>query len=435
MSNKDDPRYKYERNREAMKNCAEIRFADKQAIGEYLDAIDPETLTKSFVNGDGQNETKSTNTLRTYVYGLKRVAEVSEKPLVEADVTDLNELMSGLRDGSIEHENVKDDGYSKSYLKPWQAALRGFYSYHEDLGVDPEKIVIYTQENNKVDERDMYTREEVEQLRNAVDNPRDRCMLELFLNTGLRIRAIQTLRIKDVDPQEGATGVYWLNTDVEGLKGAGENGSKRPLLGAKRAVYDWLQYHPTSDDPDSFLVTPRKDHPWGVEGDQLSQSTMRQTLKKIAAEASVEKPPNPHNFRHYFVTMCKRQYNMDDATIKHLIGHGESSTVMETTYSHLSDEDHIQAAEGAAGFREEEDESPFTPPVCPTCGDNLAPDAKACENCGDVFSPNAKAIEDQINEDMWEAKGEAESEEEEDAVDQLKRLLDENPDLKSQLLE
>lgn len=259
------------------------------------------------------------------MYGLKRVAEVSDQPPVKIDADELNELMGALRDGGVDHENVKDDGYSKSYLKPWQAALRGFYSYHDDLDVDPTDIVIYSQDRSSVDERDIYTREEVEALREFVDNARDRCMVELFPNTGQRIRAIQTLRIRDVDPEENATGAYWLKTDMEGLKGADDNGSKRPLLGAKRAVYDWLQFHPKSDNPDAYLVTPRKNHAWAEPGEQLSRSTIRKTLRKLADEADIDKPPHPHNFRHYFVTMCKRHYNMDDSTIKHLIGHGEGS--------------------------------------------------------------------------------------------------------------
>lgn len=69
---------------------------------------------------------------------------------------------------------------------------------------------------------------------------------------------------------------------------------------------------------------------------------------------------------------------------------------METTYSHLTDEDHIKDAEIAAGVREEDSDSPFTPPVCSTCGDNLVPDAKACSGCGTVFAPNAKAAEEQL---------------------------------------
>lgn len=433
MGNQDDPRYKYQRNRETMLQSGEIDEQDKDAITEYLDSIDPENLTKSFRNDDGEKETKSTNTLRTYVFGLKRVAEVSDTPLHDAGTDEINELMSGLKSGSIDHPDVKDGGYAKSYLKPWQAALKGFYRYHDAYGVDADEIAMYTQQKSSVDERDMYTREEVEQLRNAVDNARNRCMLELFLNTGQRLRAIQTLRVKDIDTEEG---VYYLNEEVEGLKGADENGKKRPLLGAKRAVHDWLQYHPCSDDPDSYLICPDGNHNWAEAGSQLTQSTIRHTLKKIADNADVDKPPNPHNFRHYFVTLCKRTYEMDDATIKFLIGHGSDSSIMETTYQHLTDEDHIKKAEIAANLREEEGEtSPLTPEVCPTCGDHLAPDAKACAGCGAVFTPDAQAVDEQIDEDLWQSKGEAETDEEESAVDQLKEILEENPDLKAELLE
>jgi len=433
MSRQDDPRHRYKRNRKSMEECEQITDEEKAAIGEFLEAIDPENLTETFVNADGETETKSTNTLRTYVFGLKRVAEVSDISLLDATANDINELMGNLRSGDVDHENVKDDGYSKSYMKPWQSALRGFYRYHDALGVDSEEIVIFTQDNTKVDERDMYTEEEVQALREAVDNARDKCMLELFLNTGQRIRAIQTLRIKDVNPQAGATGVYYLNTDKEGLKGADQNGAKRPLLGAKRPVYDWLQFHPKSDNPGAFLITPQKDHQWAESGEMLSQSTIRRTLKKLTDEAGIDKPPNPHNFRHYFVTMCKRDYDMDNETIKHLIGHGEGSQVMETTYSHLTDEDKNKDAETSMNLAEEEDKSPFTPPVCPTCGENLESNAKACGACGTVFAPNAQAAKEQIQQDVDKKREEADDIDLLKAVDKIKRIQEENPELLDEL--
>jgi methionyl-tRNA synthetase len=126
---------------------------------------------------------------------------------------------------------------------------------------------------------------------------------------------------------------------------------------------------------------------------------------------------------------------MDNSTIKHLIGHGPDSTVMETTYQHLSDDDYIAKAERAMGLREEQEVSPLTPDVCPTCGNHLGSDAKACEGCGAIFTPDAKAAEEQIDEDLWESKGKADTDEEQSAVDELKQLLDENPELKAELME
>jgi ribosomal protein L40E len=94
---------------------------------------------------------------------------------------------------------------------------------------------------------------------------------------------------------------------------------------------------------------------------------------------------------------------MDEATIKHLIGHGPDSTIMESTYQHLSDDDHIEAVEVAAGLRDEEEQSPLTPDVCLTCGEQLPASARACPGCGETFAPDAKAVEEQIQEDMKES--------------------------------
>jgi integrase len=264
--------------------------------------------------------------------------------------------------------------------------------------------VIAKQEQTHVDERDMFTIEEVKALREACDNPRDCCLLELLLNTGQRIRAIQTLRVKDVDIEND---VYWLNSDVNGLKGAEKNGGKRPLLGANQAVYDWLQYHPKRES-EATLITKRPSSNRGTPGEPIAQSSMRKALRKIADRAEVDKPPNPHNFRHYFVTIAKREYDMDDATIKYLIGHSADSTVMETTYQHLTDEDYLKDAEVNFGVREPEKESPLTPEVCDTCGNQLDPNAKACERCGAVFTPDAQAAQKEAESRIVEVENETE---------------------------
>jgi integrase len=342
----------------------------------------------------------------------------------------VNALFEDLESGA--HPDVKDDGYGRGTLTQWQSAVTKFYEYHDELGIDPEGIVVKAQDKSGVDDRDMYTQEEVEALRDAVNTTRDRCLLELLLNTGQRIRAIQTLRVKDVDTEEC---VYWLNTEEAGLKGADTNGSKRPLLGAKRAVYDWLKDHPTGK-PEDYLITCLPSSNRGTAGEQLSQSTIRRRLKQIADRADVSKPPNPHNFRHHFVTTCKRDYDMDDTTIKHLIGHGAGSNIMQTTYQHLNDDDHIEAAEVAAGLREEESESPLTPQVCPTCSEPLSEGDRACSACGTVFAPDAKEVEDQIDSDMKESYKETDPEDREtqEKLDALDEILD-DPEVKSALLE
>lgn len=430
MTVTDNPEHRYKGALKRLEK-ADIPEEDEELIREFLDSIDPNVSTVSFTNDKGEHETKTYGTLAAYCQSLKRICELSGRPLTGYDdVTEINRLFEEFQRGT--HPNVKDDGYGQSTLGQWQSAMTKFYEFHTELGIDHEEIVIQPPKESKVDDRDMFTEEEIEAMRDAATNPRDRCILELLLNTGQRIRAIQTLRVKDVDVKEG---IYYLNTEAGGLKGAEKNGRKRPLLGAKRAVYDWLQLH--QGGPEDYLITSLPSSNRGTHGDMLSQSNIRKRLKAIAENAEVDKPPNPHNFRHYFVTVCKRNYGMDDATIKHLIGHDAGSKIMETTYQHLSDEDYIKNAEQAAGLREEKkDDSPLTPQVCPTCSEQLTQGAKACPACGTVFAPDAKHAQDEIAEQMKESykKTDPDDRETQEKIETLDELLD-DPEVKAALVE
>jgi len=98
----------------------------------------------------------------------------------------------------------------------------------------------------------MLTKKEIQEARTATDNPRDRAIFELLLYTGQRREAIRTLRLKDVNIDQGT---YRLNPTVDGLKGAAERNGKRPLLGSKGPLQNWLQYHPDTSDPENHLIT------------------------------------------------------------------------------------------------------------------------------------------------------------------------------------
>lgn len=229
---------------------------------------------------------------------------------------------------------------------------------------------------------------------------------------------IQTLRIKDIDLDEG---VLHINEEVEGRKGAS---GKRPLLGAKKYVRDWLEYHPTKG-PKDYLITPSATG-GGEPGGMLTQDTIRYHLEKAADNADVDKDVHPHIFRHYFTTIAKRDYDMDDAYIKQLRGDAPGSNVMETTYQHLFDDDAVEHAKVKTGEKEPERESPLTPKSCPTCGEILDPDAKACEACGDVFTPDAEQTKRTMQEQTEEMIVEVDSEFEQRMVQHTLKEIREN---------
>ena len=425
------PRQQYEKERDRLTDAHDegrISTADHDAILECLDGRDETALAQP---SRGVKTTDSGHSLRSYTNTLHKVAERLDGDLTDADADDVNQLMSDHLTGR--HPDVKDDGLAESTLSSYQGILRTFFQYHDDLGVDPTDVEVMNPGRTPVDEHKIFDPDEVEDMRAEVDNPRDRALFELLVNTGQRIGALQSLRVKDMRPDEG---VFYLNPDG-GLKGADENGKKRPLLGAKRAVHDWLKDHPTKN-PDDYLLTNLPSWSRGPNaGEMLSQQSLNRILKRIAESAGIDRSRvHAHTFRHTFVTIAKRDYDMDDATIKHIIGHKPDSTVMETTYAHLTNDDHIQAAEVAAGMAEPTDDSPLTPAVCPTCGDHLADDAKACAGCGMVFAPDAKSAEKQIQADVKQDYRDTEpgDDEQQGKIDALDDLLN-DPEVKAALLD
>jgi len=403
----DSPRHDYEVARERLtkrKEEGKLPTKDYELIIEFLDAFDNQVQSHSPPAGESSKEP---STLKSYCSRFTwSSVRLQDSTLAEATTEQINELMSQHLSG--DNPEIKDGGYADSTVRLYQSALRSLYNYHEDLNVEPEEITLIDSPDSKVDERDMFTSDEIQELRENCPNPRDRCLLELLINTGQRIRAIQTLRIKDVNLEEG---IFYLNDSVDGLKHAE---GKRPLLGAKAAVRRYMDYHPCPNDPDAYLLTNIHNHNPDTEpGDMLHRGTLRRRLKKIGENAEISKPVNPHNFRHYFVTIAKKRYGLDNDQIRWLIGHGPDSSVMESTYSHLTDDDRIKTVEIDSGYREpEEEDSPLTPPVCTICGEPLENDDVACSVCGMMYTPDAKATQEQIEESMYEAKGELDGEEE-----------------------
>ncbi|WP_435096442.1 tyrosine-type recombinase/integrase [Halorubrum sp. N11] len=385
-------RERYETARDRIRDGDEISDEERKRILEFLDANDPQRNTYQMPDGD----TKSDGTLARYAREIRRVAADADFNLTEATEYDVNRLMDAYLNGRV--DRVKDEGLSNGTVRNKQGPIRRFYLYHDDLEVDRDEIHFADQDESPVDERDMFSADEVQAIRDEAKRrgSRDACLVDLLLYTGQRRSAILNLRLKDVNIEEGT---FYLNEDAGDLKGAS---GKRPLLGAQKTVRDWKRQHPTGE-LDDYLITHKhkQDNRDGVRaGDKLNPSTVYRQLQRIGDAVGVDKPVNAHNFRHYFVTVCKRDYGMDNDTIKHLIGHEPDSKVMERTYAHLTDEDYIKEAEVARGLREPEEENPLTPPVCDSCGEPLDDDWKSCPYCGLTYSPDAHGVEEQVQDDV-----------------------------------
>jgi integrase len=385
---------------------------------------------------DGQ-KTKSVTTLKNYLSGLKKIAP--HVALTDTSAEELNALMQAFYDGDV--ENVKDDGLSKGSIRVYQNALRQFYYVFDDVDVDPEKIKLFKSEHTGVDPSDMLTRDEIQAIRAAADCMRDKALFDFLIYTGQRNTAARTLRIKDLDLENDR---FRLNEDAAGLKEAEKNGKWRDMLLSSTTVKQYLDTeHPAPNDGDAYVFVGRPKYAGPDPYTMLDPTTIGAIIGRLADRAaenepSIEsKPTSPHSLRHNFVTIALRR-GMDESAIKHQIGHAPDSSVMESTYAHLQDSDHIREARDAFDLETEDPESELTPEVCPQCGGNPPEDAKICPWCGLEYTPDAKETMEEADDNVRESYQEAESMDQVEKVQLLDGLIDEakdDPELKAALLE
>jgi integrase len=348
---------------------------EKQRIRD-AESISETTVDRTLSCIDDQNI--ATSTCTSYLKCLRKMWAWSDDDVSTLEKQQLPSLIENY---------IAEQEYAESTVPVYESAGKAFIAYQwSDDEAEQLVDVTVTRSDSSVDPRTVLAPEDHHAIRDAADNDRDRALVDFLAYTGQRLRVVQSLELEDVDVENGV----WYMPDAEGLKGADEVGMKRPLLGARTAVREWYNSHPTGDPKDAFFTGRPIGSP-ATPGDELGASTIRGILSRLADHAGVEKPVNPHAWRHYFVTVAKTQYELDDGTIKHLIGHKPSSTIMETTYAHLSDDDHIAAARDAMGLSDEDEEKSMAPPICPTCSRPLAPYHRSCPTptCSEVFAPEA----------------------------------------------
>jgi integrase len=395
-----DDQFKYQLDK---LNEADIDERDREAIREFIRYQDTQRGLAASTNVNNCSD-------------LRLSAERADTPLVDMDRSDVDALLF-----EYKHEYEMAKGTLRNYRK----ALRKFFRYHDREWA--EDIEIGAIPDREVDADKTLTDDEIDRLREAADHPRNKALLEILLDTGLRISAVGTLRVQDVD-LNGRAGTVTLNQEAVGRKGAS---GKRPLTWSKPYVANWLDVHPRSDEPDAPLFH-RLTEPNGgwIEDDDgaLTYYHLQRILKQIAEEADVSRDKvNPHNFRKTAITQWIRQ-GFSEQKIKHRATWVKDSRQFET-YSQVTDEEMNQQILDKYGLAEEETER-NKPDIedCPQCQTTLPGSPRFCPGCGLALSQKAAYDLEQAEEDIFEDVAAATDEDEIAMLRDLRELVDEHPD-------
>lgn len=162
----------------------------------------------------------------------------------------------------------------------------------------------------------------------AGSSPRDHCLLEVALQTGLRVSELCDLAVDDIDLAARTLTVR---------EGKGRKGRVVPLeKKALAALRNYLKARPETLERQLFLN--RYGAPLGDRG-------VRKLLAKYVAAAGLTKHVSPHTLRHTFST-AKAKRGVSPYELQQWLGHSKLSTTQR--YVHIAHQDTAKVMEATS---------------------------------------------------------------------------------------
>jgi integrase len=343
-------------------NRAEIEPDDREKLDAFFRALRREGLARSTLAWYVNYTTRMYQTLKVIGY---------DKPLQEFNHDDLDKLLFYL-------EDVKklSPGSLWNYKKLVKKLMRWMHNDKPPKWVRDLKL-------NKVDTpvqpSDLLTQEEFDTLLKACRHPRDKAIIAVLADSGMRVGALASCRIKNVEfNQYGA--IIYISKTSKSKKTTPAKGI--PITWSTGYLNQWLSVHPLKDDPEAALWVTRDKNM-----EPLSYKTIRKTLTDIGEKAGIKKRVNPHSFRHLAIThWILDGYNEQE--IKHRAGWSKGSTQMFKIYANFTDQEINDRIYEKCGLKTE-DKRHVTLQKCPRCSNVLKPNDKFCSQCSLVLDHQA----------------------------------------------
>lgn len=268
---------------------------------------------------------------------------------------------------------IEAKDYATHTKQDYKVVIKRFWKWlsgDENYPDSVRWIKIGTYRSRKLPE-ELLTDDEVKRVADAAYNPRDKALVLVLYESGLRIGELLSLKLKNVQMDEyGAVLIV-----------SGKTGMRRVrIIASAPALANWLSNHPERNNPDAWvwitLWNPRSGH-----HKLLSYAGSNKLLRNLFERAGVKKGCNPHLFRHSAATRYAKI--LTEAQMKQHFGWVQSSD-MASVYVHLSGRDVDETLLRIHGLKKDEktEIEQFRAPVCPRCGERNSPEKKTCAKCG-----------------------------------------------------
>ena len=275
-------------------------------------------------------------------------------------------------------------GISKGEVRNYKKAIKKLYRwrYEDDI---PKWVTTLKLENieSTVQPSDLLTQDEVDRILAACRHPRNKAFIAVMLDSGMRVGALASTRVKNVEfNQYGA--IIYISKTSRSKKTTAPKGI--PITWSTGYLNQWLSVHPMQNDPEAPLWTTINE-PYQA----LSYKTIRATIQNIARDAGIKKRVNPHSFRHKAITSWILD-GLNEQEVKHRAGWSKGSMQMLKIYANFTDDEINNKIFERYGLKTE-GKRQVTLEKCPRCNNVLKPSDRFCSQCSLVLDQDmAKEI-------------------------------------------
>ena len=321
-----------------------------------------------------------------YIDKLKMIGTVISKDFSEWGEDEVLSFMDYLENKKKEDGTKK---YKASTIDSYIVTLKCFFRRINKLdSQDPVpkflRILKRKRVKRKQNENDIVDSDDITKMINVSNNKRDRCMVSMAFEMGLRSGELRSITIRDLKKHPQGYKVYI------GENGAKTEDSRRPTfyVSSERYISEWLNEHPFMHNPDSPLFCNQSN------GKVLTAQAVNRTIKKACLRA-IGKDIHQYTLRHSFATRLTKR-DISEKKIRKLMGHSENSNAL-SGYQHLKESDSEEVILDVAGVKVEEnnvEKEKFVPHICPSCKYKGSPTDVICPRCKSVIDPDSLILQE-----------------------------------------